>query len=80
MVYYNIEEYMGVVLIGVVDEVLVDGVDYVDILFIVLLSVLSVVVMLSVDVEVVVVLDFDFELLDVEGNIMVSFGNLGFNE
>jgi hypothetical protein len=35
---------------------------------------------LSADVEVVAVPDLDFELLDEDGNIMATSGNLGSNE
>ena len=80
VVYHNIEEHTGVVLIGAADEALVDGVDYVDIPFTALPSASSVVATLSADVEVVAVPDLDFELLDAEGNIMASSGNLGSNE
>ncbi len=59
---------------------MVDGVDYVDIPFTALPSASSVVATLSADVEVVAVPDLDFELLDAEGNIMASSGNLGSNE
>ena len=80
VVYHNIEEHTGVILIGAADEALVDGVDYVDIPFTALPSASSVVATLSADVEVVAVPDLDFELLDAEGNIMASSGNLGSNE
>jgi hypothetical protein len=80
VVYHNIEEHTGVVLIGAADEALIDGVDYVDIPFTALSSASSVVATLSADVEVVAVPDLDFELLDAEGNIMASSGNLGSNE
>lgn len=80
VVYHNIEEHTGVILVGAADEALVDGVDYVDIPFTALPSASSVVATLSADAEVVAVPDLDFELLDSQGNIMDSSGNLGSNE
>lgn len=80
VVYHNIEEHTGVILLGAADEALVEGVDYIDIPFTALPSASSVVATLSADAEVVAVPDLDFELLDADGNIMDSSGNLGSNE
>lgn len=80
VVYHNVEEHTGIILIGAADESLVNGVDYVDIPFVALPSATSVIATLSADVEVVAVPDLDFELLDEDGNIMATSGNLGSNE
>lgn len=81
VVYHNIEQRTGLVVIGTTDQYLVDGIDYVDVNFTALDSAKNVVATLSADPDVGGAYpDLDFELRDSDGNIMATSGNLGPNE
>jgi hypothetical protein len=81
VVYHNISEYKGIVAIGTTDVEVADGVDYVDVVFTAQTSAQSIVATLTADTEVGGAYpDLDFSMLDSDGNVMVTSGNLGPSE
>jgi hypothetical protein len=81
VVYHNISEHKGLVAIGTTDVTVADGVDYVDVVFTAETSAQSIVATLTADTEVGgAIPDLDFSMLDSEGNVMVTSGNLGPSE
>jgi hypothetical protein len=81
VVYHNISEHKGLVTIGTTDIAVADGVDYVDVVFTAETSAQSIVATLTADTEVGGAYpDLDFSMLDSEGNVMVTSGNLGSSE
>lgn len=81
VVYHNISEHKGLVAIGTTDVEVADGVDYVDVVFTAETSAQSIVATLTADTEVGgAIPDLDFSMLDSDGNVMVTSGNLGPSE
>ena len=81
VVYHAISEHKGLVAIGTTDVLVADGVDYVDVNFSALSSATSAVATLSADVDVGGAYpDLDFSMLDSEGNVLATSGNLGASE
>ncbi|MBA6346692.1 M36 family metallopeptidase [Colwellia sp. BRX8-9] len=81
VVYHNISEHKGLVAIGTTDVEVADGVDYVDVVFTAETSAQSIVATLTADTEVGGAYpDLDFSMLDSEGKVMVTSGNLGPSE
>ncbi|SEL27700.1 Fungalysin/Thermolysin Propeptide Motif [Colwellia chukchiensis] len=81
VVYHAISEHKGLVAIGTTDVAVADGVDYVDVNFTALNSATSAVATLTADVDVGGAYpDLDFSMLDSEGNVLATSGNLGASE
>jgi hypothetical protein len=81
VVYHHITEHDGIVLVGTTDIEVVEGVDYVDVDFTAKDSAQSVVATLSAETEVGgAVPDLDFSMLDADGNVLATSGNLGASE
>ncbi|ASP49657.1 M36 family metallopeptidase [Cognaticolwellia beringensis] len=81
VVYHAISEHKGLVAIGTTDVLVADGVDYVDVNFTALNSATSAVATLSADTDVGGAYpDLDFSMLDSEGNVLATSGNLGASE
>jgi hypothetical protein len=81
VVYHAISEHKGLVAIGTTDVLVADGVDYVDVNFTALNSATSAVATLSADADVGGAYpDLDFSMLDSEGNVLATSGNLGASE
>jgi hypothetical protein len=80
-VYHAISQESGMVLIGTAEQVILDGIDYVDVPLHPLPSATSVVATLTADTEVAGAYpDLDFMLLDSDGKVISSSGNLGASE
>jgi hypothetical protein len=79
--FHYLEQKDGLVIIGTTDQLLIDGVDYVDVHFKAKNSAKSVIATLSADPEIGGAYpDLDLKLLDSNGHEMASSGNLGANE
>lgn len=81
VVYHAISEHKGLVAVGTTDVEVVEGVDHVDVNFTALNSATSAVATLTADAEVGGAYpDLDFSMLDSEGNVLATSGNLGASE
>ncbi len=81
VVYHAISEHKGLVAVGTTDIEVVESVDYVDVNFTALNSATSAVATLTADTEVGGAYpDLDFSMLDSEGNVLATSGNLGASE
>ncbi|WP_339724366.1 M36 family metallopeptidase [uncultured Paraglaciecola sp.] len=79
--YHAISEHKGLVAIGTTDIEVLEGVDYVDVNFTALSSAKSAVATLTADVDVGGAYpDLDFSMLDQDGNVLATSGNLGASE
>ncbi|MFQ3235941.1 MAG: hypothetical protein ACI9C4_001505 [Paraglaciecola sp.] len=81
VVYHAISEHTGIVAVGTTDVEVAEGIDYVDVDFTAQTSAQSIVATLTADTEVGGALpDLDFSMLDSQGNVMSTSGNLGASE
>jgi len=80
-VFHAISELKGLVAIGTTDVLVADGVDYVDVKFTAQNSATSAIANLSADTDVGGAYpDLDFSMLDSDGNVLSTSGNLGASE
>jgi hypothetical protein len=81
VVYHAISEHKGLVAVGTTDVEVLEGVDYVDVVFTALGSATSAVATLTADTDVGGAYpDLDFSMLDQNGNVLATSGNLGASE
>lgn len=79
--YHAISEHKGLVAVGTTDIEVVEGVDYVDVTFTALNSAKNAVATLTADVEAGGAYpDLDFSMIDQDGNVLATSGNLGASE
>ena len=81
VVFHAISERKGLVAVGTTDILVAEGVDYVDVKFTALDSATSAIADLSADADVGGAYpDLDFSMLDSDGKVLSTSGNLGASE